>query len=234
MTIAKGQPWGQQGPLESGRPVATSDVELARIVSAAVLEGQAPEPTGLSGGDLYATLGGGSATRRPTDADAWRYPLDAMIVRPSAGGEPLGPTVAVAHVVAFAAPEATRVAQRFAGALRQRRNASPLRRVAWFVDETLVVANAAFVGDWNIAPRGHPNDGRMEVTRGRIGPRDRRQLTTRLVTGTHLPHPDLATSRPKALESGPGPWRLYIDGVACGTVDQFHVQLTPDAFTAVM
>lgn len=234
MTIAKGRPWGHQGALEDGRPVATSDAELARFVSAAVLAGGPTGSVGLAGGDLYATLGGGSASRHPTDPDAWRYPLDAMVVRSRTDGTAAGPTVAVAHVVAFEVPEARRFPKRFGGAVTRRRETSALRRAPWFVEETLVVANAAFVGDWNIAPRGHPNDGRLEVTRGRLAARDRRQLRGRLVTGTHLPHPGLITSRPKAVSSGPGPWHLFVDGIDLGTVGEFDVEARPDAFTAVM
>ncbi len=230
MTIAKGQPWGGPGPLTADRPVASSDAALARIVSAAVLAGETPEPTGLSGGDLHTTLGGGSTLRRPSDPDAWRYPLDAIVVRASAEHRSIGPTVAVAHVVAFEQPGT----RRGVGARLRRRRSPELRRAPWFVDETLVIANAAFVGNWNIAPRGHPNDGRLEVTRGTLGPRDRRQVASRLIAGTHVPHPDLTTSRPKTLGSGPGPWRLFIDGVDTGVVDDFDVEVIPDAFTAVM
>lgn len=234
MTIAKGQTWGWRGPLEGDRPVAATDAELARIIASSVLAGEVPEPTGLSGGDLHATLGGGSTSRQPSDEDAWQYPLDAMVVRWTTDGTTSDPTVAVAHVVAFLVPGARGTGGLLSGAVRRRRRSPVLRQAPWFDDETLVVANAAFVGDWNIAPRGHPNDGRMEVTRGRLGPRDRRQLSRRLLAGTHLPHPDLATSRPKMLSSGRGPWRLFVDGVDTGTVDDFEVELFPDAFTAVM
>ena len=37
----------------------------------------------------------------------------------------------------------------------------------------LAVMNAEFIGDWDVAPRGHPNDGRVETLRGRavdVGP----------------------------------------------------------------
>lgn len=234
MTIAKGQPWGRQGPLDAAGPVAATDAELARVVAAAVLAGDVPEPTGLIGGDLFSTLGGKPSGRRPTDEDAWWYPLDALVVRSTTDGVSSEPAVAVAHVVAFRAPEAGRPSDRLVGALRGRRHPPKLRRAPWFVDETLIIANAAFVGDWNIAPRGHPNDGRLEVTQGRLGARDRRQLAGRLAAGTHLPHPGLTTSRPKALDAGMGPWRLYVDGVDTGMVDDFGVELIPDAFTAVM
>lgn len=225
MTIAKGVQWGEPGAMPAGSPVADSDVELARLVQEAVLAGSTPDPLGLSGGDLFATLGG-PGTRHPTDPEAWRSPIDALVVRFSRAEAALEPerVVAVAHVVAFSGSGSRMV--------RRRRRAS-LSDMAWFEAETMVVANASFAGAWNIAPRGHPNDGRAEVTRGCLPKRDRRQLSSRLRTGTHLPHPDLATSRPKTVESGPGPWRLFIDGADRGIVESFAVEVVPDAFIVV-
>lgn len=233
MTIAKGQPWGRLGPLEEGGPVADTDTDLAAAVEHHVVSrasGESPPVIGLSNGDLHSTLGG-AAARLPTDPDAWRFPVDAIVVRRGGADQPV---VAMAHVVAFRQSDdpgfRARLAMLVSGAGRR----AELRRMPWFVDETLVVANAAFVGDWNVAPRSHPNDGRLHVTRGRLPRRDRRGLETRLRTGTHLPHPDLATSRPKALDSGAGPWRLFVDGVDHGLTDRFSVQVVPDAVTVVM
>ncbi|MEZ5381228.1 MAG: hypothetical protein R2754_05465 [Microthrixaceae bacterium] len=233
MTISKGQAWGWQGALEAPGRLAASDASLAALVGQAVLAGQPPAPVGLSGGDLYRTLGGDTASRHPSDPDAWHYPIDALVVRTTAGGERRDPRVAVAHVIGFAAPPGGRTRRAATAALRAR-GSSALVRAPWFVDETLVAANAAFVADWNVAPRGHPNDGRLDATRGALPTRDRRQLAGRLVAGTHVPHPGLATSRTASLEAGPGPWRLFIDGADAGLVDDFDVRVIPDAITVVV
>lgn len=245
MTIAKGQPWGRPGPLDPDQQTATGDAELARLVRSTVLgdtvvggtqpddtgqDDPAPAAVGLSGGDLHTTLGGGA--RRPTDPDAWRFPIDAIIVRMEGSSDARHQLVAVAHVVAFRCSDDSGVLARLAS-IAGRRHRSELRRMPWFVEETLVVANAAFVGNWNIAPRSHPNDGRLHVTRGSLPQRDQRQLDGRLRTGTHLPHPDLARSRPKSVDSGAGPWHLFIDGVDHGRTDRFSVEIVPDAFTVV-
>jgi hypothetical protein len=228
VTIAKGVQWGRPCSLEIGRPVATSDAELAELVRRQVLDGPKPNPgrfegataVGLAGGDLFVTLGGAAGGRSPCGPDAWLFPLDAMVVRCDSDRAAGGAMAAVAHVVALRHPARSRGGE--------------LRHMGWFEAETLVVANAAFLGDWNIAPRGHPNDGRLEVTRGSLPRRDRRRLGARLRTGTHLPHPDLATSRPKSVDSAGGPWRLFVDGVDHGMVDRFTVSVVPDAFAVVM
>ena len=38
-----------------------------------------------------------------------------------------------------------------------------LRR-SWWWGPVLVIANAQFIGDWDVAPRSHPNDGWLDVT----------------------------------------------------------------------
>ncbi|MCB1026663.1 MAG: hypothetical protein KDB24_02745, partial [Microthrixaceae bacterium] len=157
MTIAKGVQWGEPGPLPPGRPVVADDAALAALVRAQVLSGETAAPIGLTGGDLLRTLGGGPARRRPDDPEAWRFPVDALVVRRE-GADDAEPAVAVAHLVAFRTSA---------------RRRAPLSRMPWFVTETLVVANAAFLGEWNIAPKGHPNDGRADVTRGVLPRRDR-------------------------------------------------------------
>ena len=36
-------------------------------------------------------------------------------------------------------------------------------RGGWWHGPVIAVMNAQFLGDWDVAPRGHPNDGRVEV-----------------------------------------------------------------------
>jgi hypothetical protein len=91
-------------------------------------------------------------------------------------------------------------------------------RGAWFRRRTLIVMNAAFVGPANLGPKAHPGDGLVDVTEGRLGFWDRRAARGRLASGTHLPHPDLATRRVGALSvelDAPTPVRL--DGELVGS-----------------
>jgi hypothetical protein len=68
-----------------------------------------------------------------------------------------------------------------------------LRR-QWLRDEVVLVMNTQFYGPYDIAPRGHPNDGKLDVLRvdPSMGWRERLQARQRARTGTHLPHGGLS------------------------------------------
>lgn len=85
MTIAKGQPWGEEIPRPDGLPTASSDAELADLVSE-----YGAGPFGVTGGDLYAFLG----RPDPDRARARRLPMDVVRVRTDRGEH-----LVVAHAV---------------------------------------------------------------------------------------------------------------------------------------
>jgi hypothetical protein len=106
-------------------------------------------------------------------------------------------------------------------------------RRRWWTGDVLAVMNAEFLGRWDVAPRSHPNDGRLDVlrvSRMRLG--QRWQAWRRLPTGTHVPHPSIATERVTTLDvtfAQPAPVRL--DGVMAGSVSHLVVRVEPDALT---
>lgn len=55
--------------------------------------------------------------------------------------------------------------------------------------------NATHLGSWNLGPKAHPNDGLVDVTEGALPWRDRLAARRRAPSGTHVPHPALATRR---------------------------------------
>jgi len=59
---------------------------------------------------------------------------------------------------------------------------------------TVVIANGQFSGAADLAPRGHPGDGRLEIQVYAVPRRERRAMRARLPTGTHLPHPRITTT----------------------------------------
>jgi hypothetical protein len=79
VTIRKGQPWGEDGPLADDGVVVRSDAEAAATVAATRAAGRPAPMLGLLGGDLYRTLGGRSDAARLRSADARRYPIDLGI-----------------------------------------------------------------------------------------------------------------------------------------------------------
>ena len=82
----------------------------------------------------------------------------------------------------------------------------------------VAIMNAAFIGTRNIAPRAHPGDGKVDVVRLDLDLSDRIKAWKRMVTGTHVPHPDITIRqrRDGAIELD-RPARVRVDGRSVGT-----------------
>lgn len=108
-------------------------------------------------------------------------------------------------------------------------------RRSWWSGRVLAVMNAEFLGPWDVAPRSHPNDGRLDTFDADLPLGDRLKARARLRTGSHVPHPGIAQRRVDAAQfelRSPLPVRL--DGVRCGTVRRLSVRIEPDALTCVV
>lgn len=206
MTIKPGQAWGRPVPRPADLVVVCSDIELASAISQ-----ERGSSIGVGGGDLARTLGvtsasAGTLTTRPTVNE---YLIDLLEVRLDGTEEPL---VACAHVVAR----------------------SPWSSGHWLRGRILAVMNAEFIGDWDIAPRGHPNDGRVEVVEvdASMSARERLSARQRLPTGTHVPHPSVAT---RSVRSGSWqferPLDVVIDGRRAGRASTLSIDVLADAAT---
>lgn len=68
-------------------------------------------------------------------------------------------------------------------------------RRSWWFGRAVVVMNAQWLGQWDLGPRAHPNDGLLDATDGNLPFGDRREAARRARTGTHLPHPALQVRR---------------------------------------
>ncbi len=104
-------------------------------------------------------------------------------------------------------------------------------RNGWLRGRITIVANAAFLGERNIAPRAHPNDGKfdlLDITEMSV--RQRGQARRRARTGTHVPHPGIIQRRVGAvqLEFDPRP-TVYLDGVASGKATNLAIRVEPNA-----
>jgi hypothetical protein len=106
-------------------------------------------------------------------------------------------------------------------------------RRSWWWGEVLAAMNAEFLGRWDVAPRSHPNDGRLDVLHAvHLRPVDRWKVWRRLPTGTQLPHPGIRAQRIAATEvrlRRPLPVRL--DGVTVGHARDLVIDVEPDALT---
>jgi YegS C-terminal NAD kinase beta sandwich-like domain len=105
----------------------------------------------------------------------------------------------------------------------------------WLSGELVFVMNAQFLGAYDLAPRSHPNDGKLNALRvdPAMSRRERLQARQRSRTGTHLPHPSL-TMRSVAdidLEFAT-PLVVWVDGARVGSARRLSVSAEPDALTA--
>ena len=165
---------------------------------------------GLAGGDMARTLGAGPAP--DVVESAVSFPIDLIEVTSSDGRR----VVALSHVV-----------------MRH-------RRWKWWRGPIVAVMNAQFIGRWDVAPRGHPNDGRLEIVDvdSAMSTRQRFLAGRRLPTGAHVPHP-LVRTRSSALITVPVPrsatvvvdGRPWIDG-SSPPEPTLTIRAVPDAFVA--
>ena len=103
---------------------------------------------------------------------------------------------------------------------------------SWFSRHGMtVITNGGLLGPLNIAPRAHPNDGRLDVfvlLPGMRG-RDRATARRRARTGTHLPHPGLrVTTCTEITLHRAGRQRLIVDGVQVPGWARASVSVLPD------
>ncbi|MGD9793614.1 MAG: diacylglycerol kinase family protein [Acidimicrobiia bacterium] len=110
-----------------------------------------------------------------------------------------------------------------------------LRR-SWWRGPLVAVMNAQFIGEWNVAPRSHPNDGLMDVLSADAMSFDQRlKAKRRLPSGVHVPHPNIAQSRTATWERRfERPIGVWLDGVAHGRATQVSITVRPDAMTIVV
>ena len=158
----------------------------------------------VASGDILRTLGNPTLTGRTTLNE---LPIDLIEFRLDDGDEP---GHACAHLVVR----------------------SPWWRGGWLRGQVLLVMNCEFRGDWDVAPRGHPNDGRVETFRidTTFGVRGRLAARRRVTTGTHVPHPAIATGSIRTTTwSFPAPMEVIADSCAVGRARTIALTVLPDA-----
>jgi len=166
----------------------------------------------LTGGDIHRTLG----SPRPIqdEAECTLLHIDALQIRvmSSDGSEQ--------HVIAASRVEI--------GSFL-----SPIRRRRF-----VCVSNGGIVNGRNLAPRAHPNDGRLDVMTIEASMTFRHRLTARkkAVTGTHLPHPRISVRQDVAFTSQKTSRgeRLSIDGVAVKHWSEVSISILPDYWQVVV
>jgi hypothetical protein len=110
-----------------------------------------------------------------------------------------------------------------------------IARREWLRNEVVMVMNAQFYGPYDVAPRSHPNDGRIDVLRvdPAMGWRERLQARQRAHNGSHVPNRHLLLRSMTNVDLRfDRPMIVWIDGVRCGAARHLQVGVEPDAFTA--
>lgn len=184
------------------RPDGLRVAQNDRELTLALTDGSG-RPTRVAGGDLLRTIGGPTA---PAADTVLRAPVDMIEVRLDGSSEHR----ASAHVLLRA------------GLGR----GGPLR------GPVVMVMNAEFMGTWDVAPRGHPNDGRLDVVScdASLGLRQRLAVRRRLANGTHLPHPAISVrSLTAATWNFDRPVVVLTDGCRVGRARTVEVEVLPDS-----
>ena len=108
-------------------------------------------------------------------------------------------------------------------------------RHAWWRGRAWLAMNAEWLGRWDVAPRAHPNDGVLDVLEARVPPGERLKVRSRLVHGTHLPHPAITVRRAAAAQTSfPRPVPVRLDGELVGSFRTVSVRVEADAVTVVV
>jgi hypothetical protein len=104
----------------------------------------------------------------------------------------------------------------------------------WWRGDVTMIMNAEYFGVYDVVPRSHPNDGKLEVLQ--VDPampvRQRWQARKRARTGTHLPHRHLSVRSITDFDLNfRQPMIVWVDGVRYGAVRDLSVSVEPDALT---
>ena len=203
MSVRKGEAWGREVEPPVDLVIARDDADLAAHLERRRTDRDVPAVT-VRIGDLARTLGSAPVEGRPT---LHELPVDLLAVRVGASDRTLP---ACAHVV-----------------IR-----SPWWRGGWLRGRAVLVMNAEFIGDSDVAPRGHPNDGRVEVLEvgSDFGLRQRLAARRAARTATHVPHPLIATRSVRTASwTFESPMTVLVDGVRVGTERSVEVTVVADA-----
>jgi hypothetical protein len=205
VTIRKGEPWGGVGPLPAGLVQVRTDRELGELVTETRLADRPLPPVGLLGGDLMRAVGGtGDPMRFVPGREVTVLPVD--VIRVEIDGERRW---AATHVVV-----------RGDGSL------------GWWRGETIAAMNGQYLGTWDVAPRAHPNDGRVDVVR--VDPamslRDRWRARGRLPHAMHLPHPSITVRSVATIDVDLArPAGVHLDGARWLEAQRVRLTIEPDA-----
>jgi hypothetical protein len=108
-------------------------------------------------------------------------------------------------------------------------------RRSWWWGRVVAAMNAEFIGRWDVAPRSHPNDGRLDILDADLLWGDRLKARRRLRTGSHVPHPAIVERRVDAAQFAfDEPTSVWLDGERVAAVRRLSLRIEPGALTVVV
>lgn len=108
-------------------------------------------------------------------------------------------------------------------------------RHGWWRGRIVAAMNAQYLGTWDVAPRSHPNDGRLDVLDADLPLGQRWHARRRLPLGTHVPHPAIEQQRVQAVQIDMArPTPVELDGELLGPARTLSVRVEPDALVCVV
>ena len=107
-------------------------------------------------------------------------------------------------------------------------------RKRWWRGRIYAAMNAEYLGRWDVAPRGHPDDGVLDTFEVSMSTGDRLKARGRLPTGTHLPHPHIKERRVSAAQVDVEGLDVWLDGELVGPAHSLSIRVEPDALTCVV
>ena len=107
-------------------------------------------------------------------------------------------------------------------------------RKRWWRGRVYAAMNAEYLGTWDVAPRGHPNDGLLDTFEVTMSVGERFKARSRLATGTHVPHPGIKERRVAAVQVDVAGLDVWLDGELVGPARSLSIRVEPDALVCVV
>jgi hypothetical protein len=107
-------------------------------------------------------------------------------------------------------------------------------RRGWWRGPIHVAMNAQHLGTWDVAPRSHPNDGKLDTLVVTMPLGERLKARSRLASGTHVPHRGIETRQVAAVQWDVHVLDVWLDGERVGRARTLSIRVEPDALTCVV
>jgi hypothetical protein len=107
-------------------------------------------------------------------------------------------------------------------------------RKGWWRGRIYAAMNAQYLGRWDVAPRGHPNDGMLDTVDVTMSIGERLKARSRLAAGAHVPHPGIKEQRVTAAQVDVAGLDVWLDGQALGPARSLSIRIEPDALLCVV